>query len=49
VVQRVARADVENGVIQLTDAPLAIGMERSTKIVLAAGLGAAGYFAFYVS
>jgi hypothetical protein len=48
VVQTVARAEVESGVVLLADAPIKNGMERSTKIALATGISLAGYFAVYL-
>jgi hypothetical protein len=48
VVQTVARADVENGVVFLGDAPVNDGMERSAKIGLAAGITLVGSLVFYL-
>jgi hypothetical protein len=48
VVQTIPRADVETGVVFLTDAPLKAEMERSTKITLAAGLSLAACLALYM-
>ena len=48
VVQTVARADVESGVVILADAPIKTGMDRPSKIVLAAGVSLAACMAFYL-
>jgi hypothetical protein len=48
VVQTVARADVESGAVLLAGAQVKEGMERSTKLVMAAAIPLAAYFAFYV-
>jgi hypothetical protein len=48
VVQTVARADVESGAVLLAGAQVREGMDRPTKITLAAGISLAACFALYL-
>jgi hypothetical protein len=47
-VQTVARADVESGAVLLAGAQVREGMDRPTKITLAAGISLAACFALYL-